>query len=833
MTNPHQFNAAHSPAAGTSSALRDTAAHQLLGIVDASLCGIIFVAPYFLGGRHDLGRLVFVMLVAMAAAAWFTRQALLPSARWVRTAANTVILLAVGLVTLQIVSLPASWIDAVAPRTVTLLPLWHEGAAPQLGAWHTLSLVPHETAKSLAMLVSYGLLFVVVAQRIADADDVRRLLRWVAASAVLMAAFALLQFFTSNGKYFWFYEHPYRNTLSYVTGSFANRNHCAHFLVLGVGPLVAWLVAALRQSPDRSVNRHASADRKPVVAYLLAAAVAIVVLAILMTLSRGGAVALAAAATTIVALYWRRRLVDQQYLFGLAGLVVLVVAVLSIYGYDRVVARLDDFAEGSVESLDAQQGRRTIWSTNLAALEAGWLTGAGAGSHREINPAYLPRPVAKEYTHAENGYLQVATENGLPAAVLLLTGIGLCGYWCVAGFRRAGDDKTVILCGAAAAGLAASAVHSVIDFVWYIPACMSLTVVLAACAMRLTQLTLPRDQRRQTHRVPHPAAWMALASVVLLAGSWSVHTFAGPAIADIHWNRYLRAAVDDGQLSRQLLKSLAESADADVTRPQQSLSDTMTYQLEQAVYWDPAFARAHARLADRYMAQFELRLRGEANTMEINQIRDAAVASDFQSPDELRAWLQRAFGQSTQLLYRALAHAHRAVELCPLEGESYLYLADLCFLDGGSYPAAQAYVDQGLRVHPRRQGRSLPGRRPGPLARPLGRDPPPVVAMLPCAGESSAEDHLPFDCQPHDARFAVRQYVPAGLDHPRRRLETLPPVRDRRRSPRPARLCRPSHRQGHHPARCPAPRPRLVLAVFAVFRRRPGRAGPGLPPTGV
>ncbi len=700
MGNPSQFGVTRSRADQLSVGARGAAAHQLLALVDASLCGIIFVAPYFFGGRHDLGRLVFVLLTAIAATAWFTRQALLPSARWYRTTANAVILLAVGLVTLQVVPLPASWISTISPRNANLLPLWHDGATVQLGTWHTLSLTPHESVKSLAMLLCYGLLFVVVAQRIGDAGDIRRLLRWIAISAVIMGAFALAQFFTSDGRFFWFYEHPYRNTRSDVMGSFENRNHCAHFLVLGLGPLVAWLVASMRKSPKSLQGRNLAAGHKSMAVYLLIAAATIVILAILMTRSRGGAVALAAASVMLAALYWRRRLVNERYLYGVAGLVTLVVALLSIYGYDRVVDRLDDFTEGSVEVLDRNEGRRTIWNTNILAFEASWLAGAGAGSHRDICPAYLQEPVAKEYTHAENGYLQVATENGLPGALLLLAGIGLCGYWCVACYRRAADDDTLILLGAAAAGLAASVVHSLVDFVWYIPTCMNLTVILAACALRLAQLTLPATSRGRARFVPRPAVWTAMASVGLLAGLWAAYTFAGPAIADIHWYRYLRVAKQDGRLSRQVLTSLTDGRDTSAARAQQPLADAMIHQLEQVVHWDPACARAHARLADRYMAQFELRLRDEANTMEITQIRDAAIVSAFPSTGALRAWLQRAFGQSPQLLYQALAHAHRTVELCPLQGEGYLCLADLCFLEGGSYATAQAYVDQGLLVRP-------------------------------------------------------------------------------------------------------------------------------------
>ncbi len=238
-------------------------AARLLAVVDAGLLATICLAPFVFGGRHDLGRLVFVSLVGLTAIAWFARQSVLPKAAWTRTAAFGVLLLAVGLLALQLVPLPTSWLALVSPRTIELLPLWTTAdAAVHLGPWKTLSLTPHETTLSLAMLVSYGLLFTVLVQRIQTVADVEKLLNTIAISAVVMAGFGLLQFFASNGEFFWFYVHPYRSTERYAMGSFMNRNHFASFLVLGVGPLVRWLVSVIRADAalgaDDECVRHQS-----------------------------------------------------------------------------------------------------------------------------------------------------------------------------------------------------------------------------------------------------------------------------------------------------------------------------------------------------------------------------------------------------------------------------------------------------------------------------------------------------------------------------------------------------------------------------------------------
>ena len=154
--------------------------------------------------------------------------------------------------------------------------------------------------------------------------------------------------------------------------------------------------------------------------------VGIVLVAILLSLSRGGALALAASALTISFVYFRWGRIEAKHATGAIGFMIVLLGVLSVYGYEKVADRLGDLTEGSLQTLDRKEGRRKIWAANLAAFEDGWLTGAGAGSHREIYPVYLRDSPPTEYTHAENGYLQIATEMGIGGIALLAAVFGLC-----------------------------------------------------------------------------------------------------------------------------------------------------------------------------------------------------------------------------------------------------------------------------------------------------------------------------------------------------------------------------------------------------------------------
>ena len=161
--------------------------------------------------------------------------------------------------------------------------------------------------------------------------------------------------------------------------------------------------------------------------------------------------------------------------------------------------------------------------------------------------------------------------------------------------------------------------------------------------------------------------------------------------------------------------------DADVTTsPQTSLAaeEKQWAELDEAARQWPDDARTNFELAGCCLRLFELHQQDAVNVMSLGQIRDAAVESHFSSRQALDEWLARAVGEHVKYLDAALQHTHRALALCPLLGEGYLYLGELSLpgkrpcrgegsLPGASHGRAAARRDGAVS---RRQG-SLARRR--------------------------------------------------------------------------------------------------------------------------
>jgi O-antigen ligase/tetratricopeptide (TPR) repeat protein len=660
--------------------------------VDWGLAGVLFLVPLALGGRCAVGQFVLVATTLWTAGAWAARCCLARAPRWSWSGAELVVLAAVGLVALQITPLPPAWIQRLSPHLYPTLPLWSpQGGAPTLGVWNTLSLDKGATRGGLVVLLCHAILLLVALQRIRRIEDVERVLRWIAWGGTAMAAFALVQHFLGNGKYFWFYQHPFADCAHTLTGSLTNRNHLAHFVALGIGPVI-WSIQRRRPAAGPGWGRTTALGRIGEVRWEAAGwigGLGVSVFAVLLSLSRGGAISMFVALGLSLLVLYRGSVVNGRTVGLLLASGAIALALLAIYGYEKVSFRLYDLQ--SIERLDELRVRRGIWRANLAGIADFPAVGCGLGSHSRVYPLYLPEDDLTQrlvFTHAESGYLQTALETGLVGAGLLLSMIALCGVWCLAPLRSRLPPRTLICLAAILASLSASALQSLWDFVWFVPACLNVALVLAACAYRIWRMGAGQHHRRP------PAAgtgdgrllWGGVLAALAVVGYPMVRESLAEMRAEPSWNRFVVEA--------RAVDALPETAQAGALV-------SMLRALDEVVCARPDHAAAHARLAEIHVQLFDHPEQGGC-PIPTRQVRQSALASagKFRAGDDLEGWLRRAFGGRWRHLKSALDHARRAVALCPLEAEAYLCLAEVGFLDAAGVPAAENCVDQALRVRP-------------------------------------------------------------------------------------------------------------------------------------
>jgi O-antigen ligase/tetratricopeptide (TPR) repeat protein len=674
---------------GSKSALDDRAIVRALdAVVDGGLIAVLLFAPWFMGGRHPLGELVYLACVVAAALAFLCRQALSGEpVRWIWSGAEWLIAAAVGLVLLQASPLPVTLFRLLSHHSGEVLTLWNGSTSASLGAWNRVSMAPAATWSGLTILLGHSLLLLVAIQRLRSTADVQRLLRLIAVATVTMATVGLLQYLAGNGKFMWVYEHPHRDTLGAVKGPFINKNHFAHMLALGVGSLIWSLQQAVRRqrgaNGDEFASHRVNRPQHQLLVNLHLLGLAVVLFAGLMSLSRGGIAVLGLATVISLAASAKAGLLNVKLIAGIAGIALLTGGSLAIHGYQQVTQRLDDYTAGSVDEMDADGARRAIWTADLAAIRDYPVLGTGVGTHTFTYPMYLAKPWPTVFTHAESGYIHVALETGLLGLALALAGIVLVARWSWRGLRSTKSDQ--FACAVAlTSGLVASVIHSIWDFVWYLPACMSLTVLLAAGLFRLAQQTSKGTTASQlTERPSRPALTWGAVATVALCSAWMVNDRFCAAMAAPHWDAYVKFTQQPEFKQGTLL-------------PDQATIE----HLEQVVHWTPDEPTPHLRLANECLRRFEREQSQSDNAIPLNQISDAAIASKFPTRAELNAWLDRAVGPARKFLDLALWHTREALRATPLQDDGYIFISDLHFLEAAGADAGGAYIEQALRVRP-------------------------------------------------------------------------------------------------------------------------------------
>lgn len=678
------------------------------GVIDLSLAACVFVVPCLMGGRIALGQCVLATSAAVAALAWSASLLISRRPTWTATRIEPLLLAMIGLALLQVTPLPTGLLHAVSPQHRTLLPLW-TGAdgSGTLGTWQTISLNVGETRQTILMGLSYLALFYVATQRLRRVSDIERLLKWLAAAAGAMALFGIVQWLTSNGKFFWFYDYPLTTSGHRLKGAFTNRNHFAQFLALGCAPLLWWILKTLEHRSVTSTNfgRSKSSNNGDTLLAGLLLLLGVLVFAVLFSLSRGGTIALGMSVLVMLAALYRLGRLSGRVAGVLLGVSLIAGSLFLTFGYEKFSDRLDNWESDE---------RLAVWDANWRIVKDFPLFGTGLGSHADAYPIYYDPPfVEVEFTHAENSYLQVASESGLVGFVLMLCAVACCVTWCMRTIRTKADVRLRTVAAAVSASLAANFVHAFVDFSWFVPGLMVIVVLLAACARRLDQLAAVAGSTSRTassDSAPSRLAvadatvavprWLGLvtAAMIVSGGAWAFPIASAIVQAEPHWFAYLRLAMPHkgAEPTRALA---AEDSEASASERIEQFKQRLSA-LASAAKLDPGKARVHLRLASSYLLAFDqLQLQSD-DPMSLAQLRDAALVSQFDSVASMREWLQRACGQNVKYLDAAARHAKRAVQLCPLLGQAYVHLAELRFLEDLDPQRGIALLRQAQLVRP-------------------------------------------------------------------------------------------------------------------------------------
>ncbi|GAB5488650.1 MAG: hypothetical protein Pars2KO_22200 [Parasphingorhabdus sp.] len=279
--------------------------------------------------------------------------------------------------------------------------------------WRPLSLAPSRTANTLAgMLVPISALLFFVIQK---SKHKQLFYLLIGGLALLSAVIGLFQILSSAASPLYFYDVTNNGS---AVGFFANRNHNAVFLVIGLFAFLhyAWL-------RDDISLKLSTLDMM-----VLSAAIIVLVI-ILVNGSRAGLLSLgifASCAATIFLLSNRfnRRRKDKnrhnsnavlRLLFPLVFCLLAVSIITLFFMTDRILALERFFEKSAFEDLRFQ-----AIGVFTKLFQIYWVAGSGFGSFEYVYRIHEPSSLlmSSYVNQAHNDWVQFAIEGGLPAMLI-------------------------------------------------------------------------------------------------------------------------------------------------------------------------------------------------------------------------------------------------------------------------------------------------------------------------------------------------------------------------------------------------------------------------------
>ena len=711
---------------------------KLLLAADAIIFTLIVIFPFIMGGREAWGHRILITL-AMALGCVWSLHKVRAGGRLVLLAVEPLIIAGLLLVWLQTLPLSPEILSRISPEYERLLPGW---ASTQLApehqsttvGWQTASLLPTETRHAFLMLLSYGVIAVVVAQRMATEADFHRMLKLVGISGILMAVFACIQLTTSNDRFFWFYRQPYTGTGEILKGAFTNRNHFAQFLALSIGPLIWWMTTSRSRKPDAirqlkglgpATSNHSRFDNiVDMKMLMMVCAAGGVVVSIMLSLSRGGMMAASLAGVVCLACLWKSGRMSAPIAVVIIGVGGIAIAGIMIVGKGKIEDRIDQLASADADNVDPGNARRAIWKADSLAVKAFPLLGCGVGSHRYVYPVYMQDFVKFRgtiFSHAESSYVHLTTETGLAGLALVALGLFFVTGRILWHLLKRTEPERIAALAAVMASLAAGIFHATVDFIWYVPAIVVVTIVLGVTGLRLC--TGFRPERG----IPFPRLGWLIASLACLLVLCRVQPDLEQRVAGERcWNAYRNTSNDlttkaasalemsdvvdeieddtPENMTSELSDAVTQEPDTDeVASYDQTETDennlrelaTRINLLMKGAKADPQHLDTLQELSLLSLKMFQLRQRVSENPLSEIQIRDAAI-SNFNSAGEMHSWLKKAFGRNMKLLMLSDQTARRTLALCPLQSEAYLILLHTNFLTDVQDKNRESLINQAL-----------------------------------------------------------------------------------------------------------------------------------------
>lgn len=340
------------------------------------------------------------------------------------------------------------------------------------------SAYPHDTFSQALLYVAYALLCFLSAQTLLRGSQARKLALIFIVYGTAVAAFALLQGISPNGKLYWIRQPRMGGN---IYGPYVNHNHYAGLMELLVPIPLVLSLTQLAHERERTAAGVAAA--------LMAGT-------LFLSGSRGGMLAILVELALLSVLLVRQKK-GVRLAAGAAGFVAVLLVLLVWVGGRELTHRVSTISTEARTEISGGM-RLSIDRDTLRMFRRKPLLGWGLGAFPVVYPEFRSFYTNFFVNEAHNDYLQLLAEMGLAGFAAMLWFWVVLGRAALPKLKNWTTDISGAVTLAATLSVTGILVHSFFDFNLQIPANAALFYVFCTVAAS------PRLLQRARKRKPAP-----------------------------------------------------------------------------------------------------------------------------------------------------------------------------------------------------------------------------------------------------------------------------------------------------------------------------------------
>jgi O-antigen ligase len=385
------------------------------------------------------------------------------------------------LVLFQLLPLPSGLLKILSPKTFELRNSLSsfDSQLLTLNSKFQISFFPFATQiEFFKWLTLIGLFFFLIRWRLLD-DKYRvthPLIIAIMLIGVAESLYGMFEFFSGHRHILYLNG---SSMVSTVTGTFINHNYFAGYLLMVIPLSVGFLYSREAARIDRFRGwreRLVSLDGKTL---LIGFGVIVMILGLLFSASRMGIASLLLSFTLLSLLF---RNPSKEHKFSRTSILMLGLALLwaAWIGLDFVISRF-------LTSSEDFKGRWVFWVNTFQIIKDFPIFGSGLGTFTWVFPMYRSFHLIGVATHAENDYLQLASEVGMIGIGLLLILFLFCFYKSISGIRSLSHRESGRYIGIGSlVGILSLMFHSIVERNIQVPSNAFLYTLLWAIVFRIS-----------------------------------------------------------------------------------------------------------------------------------------------------------------------------------------------------------------------------------------------------------------------------------------------------------------------------------------------------------